>query len=141
MKKRAIKIPNWLLCLIVTFPLLFGMLWGYPTLLDLDLKVYDKLSQLRQSDMPSPVVIIEIDHESIKELGPWPWPRAYIADIIKTVSNAKAKAIGLDILYNEKEINPAEKPKIRQWCVFPVEVDYIRVPRLGQIRTMARDAT
>jgi len=85
------------------------MLWGYPPLLHLDMKIYDKLSQIRQRDMPSPVVIIEIDRKSIKQLGSWPWPRSYMADIISTISTAKAKAIGLDILYQSKELNPALK--------------------------------
>lgn len=107
MKKKFMAIPNWLISLIVTIPLTIGMISGYTPLQALDLKVYDLLSRLRQRDMPSPVVIIEIDGKSIDEIGPWPWPRSYLAEIITTVSAAKAKAIGTNLLYEGKLVNPA----------------------------------
>lgn len=109
MKKKFIIIPNWLLGLLITIPLLVGMLNEYPPLHSLDLKVFDLFSELRQRDMPSPVVIVEIDRKSIDEIGPWPWPRSYMAEIITTISDAKAKAIGLNILYQGKDQNPALK--------------------------------
>ncbi len=116
MKKKLLIIPNWLLGLIITIPLLVGMLSEYPPLHALDLKAYDLLSMLRQRDLPSPVVIVEIDRKSIDAIGPWPWPRSYIADIITIISEAKAKAIGLNVLYQSKELNPAltEISKIRK---------------------------
>jgi len=107
MKKKSITIPNWLLCLVVTIPLLTGMLSGYPPLKSLDLKVYDLLSKVRQRDMPSPVVIVEIDRKSMDAIGPWPWPRSYMAELIETISAANPKAIGIDILYNSKISNEA----------------------------------
>ncbi len=107
MKKKAIVIPNWLLCLAVSLTILFGMLWGYFPLRYLDLKFYDVLSQYRQRDTPSPVVIVAIDEKSTRELGPWPWPRSYQAEIINKISGAGAKAIGLHLLYPDAEVNPA----------------------------------
>lgn len=107
MKKKFLIVPNWLLCLIVTIPILVGMISEYPPLHSLDLKVYDIFSRLRQHDLPSPVVIIEIDPKSIEEIGPWPWPRLYLANIISAISAAKAKAIGTDILYTSRIVNPA----------------------------------
>jgi len=109
MNKKAIIVPNWLLNLVLTLVVLFGMLWGYPPLQFLDLKLYDVLSSLRQRDLPSPVVIIEIDPKSTHAIGSWPWPRSYQADIIKKISDSGAKAVGLNILYQDKEINPALK--------------------------------
>ncbi|MFN2368311.1 MAG: CHASE2 domain-containing protein [Desulfurivibrionaceae bacterium] len=107
MKKKFITTPNWLLCLIITLPLLAGMLSGFAPLNFFELKIYDLLSQLRQREMPSPVAIIEIDRESMDAIGPWPWPRSLMADMINVVSEAKAKAIGIDILYKSKIRNPA----------------------------------
>lgn len=49
------------------------------------------------------IVIVAIDDSSIEELGYWPWPRATHARLIDRLS--QAKAIGLDILFNDK--NPA----------------------------------
>jgi serine/threonine-protein kinase len=107
MGKKLILIPNWVLSLLVTIPLLAGMIGGYAPLQALDLKVYDLLSGLRQRDMPSPVVIIEIDRKSIDAIGPWPWPRSYLAELITTIAAASPKAIGVDILYEGKDLNPA----------------------------------
>jgi serine/threonine-protein kinase len=116
MKKKFTTIPNWLLGLVITLPLLAGMLSEYPPLHALDLRAYDLLSKLRQRDLPSPIVIVEIDRKSIDEIGPWPWPRSYMADIITIISEAKAKAIGLNVLYQSKDRNPALKEirKIRK---------------------------
>jgi CHASE2 domain-containing sensor protein/tRNA A-37 threonylcarbamoyl transferase component Bud32 len=116
MKKKAIIIPNWLLCLVLSLAILFGMLWGYYPLRYLDLKFYDALSRYRQTDNPSPVVIVGIDEQSIRELGPWPWPRSYLAEIINKISGGGAKAIGLHLLYPTPETMPAlaEIKAIRQ---------------------------
>jgi eukaryotic-like serine/threonine-protein kinase len=109
MKKKAINIPNWLLSLVLTLIILLGMLWGYFPLQYLDLKFYDVLTRHRQRDIPSPVVIVAIDEKSIREMGPWPWPRAYQAEVINKISAAGAKVIGLHLLYPEAEVNPALK--------------------------------
>lgn len=106
MKKRFIIIPTWLLGLVVTLPLLFGLLNGYAPLHYLDLKVYDFLSRISQRDMPSPIAIVEIDRKSIDALGPWPWPRSYLAQVISILAKAKPKAIGFNILYEARELNP-----------------------------------
>ncbi len=109
MVKRSIIIPNWLLCLFVTLPLLAGMLLGFAPLRSLDLMTYDLLSKIREHDAQSPVVVIGIDQKSIDKIGPWPWPRRHIAKIIREVSNNGAKAVGLNILYPEREDNTALK--------------------------------
>jgi serine/threonine-protein kinase len=107
MKKKIIIIPTWLISLAITIPLLTGMLVGYAPLNFLDLKIYDLLSELRQRDMPSPVAVIAIDRKSMDAIGPWPWPRSYMADLITKVSDAGAKAIGIDILYKSPINNQA----------------------------------
>jgi len=33
-----------------------------------------------------PVVIIDIDEESLKALGQWPWPRTMVADMVTRVT-------------------------------------------------------
>ncbi|MBW2066631.1 MAG: CHASE2 domain-containing protein [Deltaproteobacteria bacterium] len=51
------------------------------------------------------IAIVNIDEKSLKQLGPWPWPRRYIAEMISILRSNGAKIIGLDILYPEKEQN------------------------------------
>lgn len=51
------------------------------------------------------VAIVNIDDKSIKQLGPWPWPRQLIAEMIDILKNNGAKLIALDLLFSEKERN------------------------------------
>ena len=45
-----------------------------------------------------PVTIVEIDEQSLLRIGPWPWPRHRLAELITAIHRAGALAIGLDIL-------------------------------------------
>jgi eukaryotic-like serine/threonine-protein kinase len=54
---------------------------------------------------PGKIAIIDIDEKSLAQLGPWPWPRSRIAEMIDILKNNGAKFIGLDLLYSEKESN------------------------------------
>jgi len=51
------------------------------------------------------VAIVNIDDKSIKQLGPWPWPRQLIAEMIPILKNNGAKLIALDLLFSDKERN------------------------------------
>lgn len=52
---------------------------------------------------PAPVRIIDIDDESLRQLGQWPWPRTRVAELIERLQAAKASAIALDILFAEPD--------------------------------------
>lgn len=53
---------------------------------------------------PEDVVIIDIDDESIEQLGrPQLWPRAFDAYVINYISSGNPKAIGIDYLYTEPD--------------------------------------
>jgi serine/threonine-protein kinase len=49
------------------------------------------------------IAIVNIDQKSLEQLGPWPWPRHLIADMISILKNNGAKIIGLDLLFSAKE--------------------------------------
>jgi serine/threonine-protein kinase len=51
------------------------------------------------------VAIVNIDDKSIKQLGPWPWPRQLIAEMIPILKNNGAKLIALDLLFSDMERN------------------------------------
>jgi adenylate cyclase len=54
------------------------------------------------------VHVVDIDDESIRRLGQWPWPRAKMARLVDSVANAKAAAIGFDVLFSETERAPSD---------------------------------
>ena len=51
----------------------------------------------------APVRIIDVDEESLKRLGQWPWPRTRVAELIQRLRNDGAAAISLDIVFAESD--------------------------------------
>ena len=51
----------------------------------------------------SPSESVEVDDESLKRLGQWPWPRERLAVLAKTLKDAGAAAIVFDFLFSEKD--------------------------------------
>lgn len=65
-------------------------------------------NRFEASSISSSVVVVSIDEYSLKELAPelgrWPWPREIFAEIIVSLSEQGASAIGLDILISEPDL-------------------------------------
>lgn len=95
-------------CLIILLVLVASIIKWYPTEI-VEHRTYDLRSMLSQKTVPSPVVIVTIDDESLKKIGSWPWPRAYIAHAINRLNDYGAKVMGINILYAEADRNPALK--------------------------------
>ena len=49
------------------------------------------------------IVIVAIDEPSLQTYGQWPWPRSLIARLLKIIGDAGATAIGINILFPEKD--------------------------------------
>ena len=52
------------------------------------------------------VRVVDIDDESIRRLGQWPWPRAEMARLVDALAGAKVAAIGFDVLFSETDRAP-----------------------------------
>ncbi|MBR9885763.1 MAG: CHASE2 domain-containing protein, partial [Oceanospirillales bacterium] len=50
-----------------------------------------------------PAVIVDIDEESLKRFGQWPWPRSRLAELVERVGEAQPAAIGIDIIMPEPD--------------------------------------
>ena len=48
-------------------------------------------------------VVVDIDEKSLHELGQWPWPRVIDAQLIDAINAMNPSAIGLNILFPEKD--------------------------------------
>lgn len=55
------------------------------------------------------IAIVNIDAKSLQQLGPWPWPRHIIGDMIQILRNNGAKIIGLDLLLPDRSQNEGLK--------------------------------
>lgn len=53
------------------------------------------------SPPPDDIVILAIDDASLQEIGPWPWPRRVMAEVLDRLAVTTPRAIGLDVIYAE----------------------------------------
>jgi adenylate cyclase len=72
--------------------------------------VFDTYQQLKHGAFnPNlPVRIVDIDEESLKKVGQWPWPRTVLAKLVDKLGTDGAAAIGFDIVFPEPDrMSPA----------------------------------
>lgn len=60
----------------------------------------------------APVRIVDIDEESIRRFGQWPWPRTVIAELAQRLADAGAAVIAFDIVFAESD--RTSPPRIAQ---------------------------
>ncbi|WP_232315579.1 CHASE2 domain-containing protein [Aquincola tertiaricarbonis] len=51
----------------------------------------------------APVLIVDIDEESLRRLGQWPWPRTRVAELVSRLQRAGAASVGLDVVFAEAD--------------------------------------
>jgi hypothetical protein len=68
-----------------------------------DQAAYDMALQLWRRPPADDVVIIAVDDDSIAAIGRWPWRRAVHATLLNRLTEAQAKAVGLDIILTEAD--------------------------------------
>ena len=55
-----------------------------------------------------PVRIVDIDEDSLKQVGQWPWPRTLLAELVDRLAANGAATIGLDMVFPEPDrLSPA----------------------------------
>jgi adenylate cyclase len=59
--------------------------------------------QFQKSESGSYTVIVDIDEKSLYQLGQWPWPRVIDAELIDKINKMSPVAIGINILFPEKD--------------------------------------
>ncbi len=72
---------------------------------DADERLFDQFQVVkpRAFDPAGVVRIVDIDEESLNELGQWPWPRSYLAELVERLTDAGAAAIAFDIMFAEAD--------------------------------------
>lgn len=98
-KRLPIAISLALLCFAVTIKAGQSEFIAY-----LQNKVFD----LYQQEFPrqyqdAPVKIVDIDEESLKRLGQWPWSRQIVAQLVARLMDMNAAVIGFDIVFAEPD--------------------------------------
>src|SRR5690606_38289720 len=66
---------------------------------------FDTFQQWRPREAPPdlPIRIIDIDEESLAELGQWPFPRSTMATMAQRLTELGAASIAFDLLFSEPD--------------------------------------
>ena len=94
---------------VLSFLALLGWLF-FPTSLShkIDFWAYDSWLKFLPPLKDPRVVILSIDEETLKTIGPWPWPRKVHARVVERLKAAGAKAVVFDIVFSP----PREEDRI-----------------------------
>ncbi|MDX1400605.1 MAG: adenylate/guanylate cyclase domain-containing protein, partial [Kiloniellales bacterium] len=68
------------------------------------LKVFDTYVTLHpRQPQAKPVVIIDIDEESLTQIGQWPWPRTVVAELVQKLTHLGVAGIAFDVVFAEPD--------------------------------------
>ena len=66
--------------------------------------VFDSWQRLSPRDLSATDLrVVMIDDRSIEAVGPWPWPRYYLARLTEELATRKAKIIAFDVLFPDPD--------------------------------------
>ena len=84
-------------------------IWDPAPLENLRLRSFDFYQTLKpRLATLKPVVIVDIDENSLRALGQWPWPRTLLAELVTKLQAAGSVAIAFDIILSEPDrLSPA----------------------------------
>jgi len=107
MKKIVFNKVHFLIGLLIACVYIFFSLYPINAFRSLGRVIYGIQMRL---DLPSgpgtnKIAIVNVDDKSLSQLGPWPWPRQLIAQMLPILKNNGARLIALDLLFDKKEQN------------------------------------
>ncbi len=92
------------LCLMLLFVLVLLRVWDPVPVEELRLRTFDFYQMVQpRTSAHRPVVIVDIDEESLKAYGQWPWPRTLVADLVTRLGKLGSVAVAFDIIFPEPD--------------------------------------
>jgi eukaryotic-like serine/threonine-protein kinase len=92
--------------LLITLLVLAGMVWPLGPLAHLENKNFDRWSSRFRAPDNQSIALLAIDEKSVQQLGDWPWPRTYIAQMVRLLSAQAVDALGICLLYTQPALSP-----------------------------------
>jgi adenylate cyclase len=92
------------ICLLLLLALVPLRIVDPAPLEEIRLRTFDFYQSLQPREAVSPpVVIVDIDEASLKDIGQWPWPRTIVADLVTHLSELGVAAIAFDVIFAEPD--------------------------------------
>lgn len=84
--------------------LLLIRIWDHEFVQTFRFQAFDLYQQIKPREAGQfPVTIIDVDDQSLAEVGQWPWPRTTIADLVAKTTQAGAVAMAFDIVFADAD--------------------------------------
>jgi len=98
---------DWKILLLLPVPLLWAFLSQEGYLRFADNLLLDLRFRARgEIEAPVQVIYVDIDTQAIEELGNFPWPRSYFAEVANAlVEQGKVRGVGIDVVFSEKGVS------------------------------------
>ncbi len=98
---------DWKILLLLPVPLLWAFLSQEGYLRFADNLLLDLRFRARgEIEAPVQVIYVDIDNQAIEELGNFPWPRSYFAEVSNAlVAQGKVRGVGIDVVFSEKGVS------------------------------------
>ena len=95
--------------------------------------LFDEWQRLAPRQIASDrVAVVLIDSLSLEAVGPWPWPRYYMARLTEKIAQQQPKAIGFDMVFAEPDaLNPQNFAGL-----YPDELDPATRAKVTSLPTM-----
>lgn len=112
----------------------------------LDDRAQDVLIRATPSVAPSPsVALVDVDERSLQEIGPWPWPRPVLAELMARIDASGAQGQAWDLFLPEPASGDVRLREVMAQTRFPVVLGQVLVtdpavqpaPRVGALLPMA----
>ncbi|MEO6580792.1 MAG: adenylate/guanylate cyclase domain-containing protein [Sphingomicrobium sp.] len=101
---RRASLPGVIAVLVVALLALFPPPLLAPALERMSFLMFDNFQRIEpRGYQDAGVRIVDIDEESIRRLGQWPWPRTDIARLTDALASAGAAAIAYDVVLSEPD--------------------------------------
>ncbi|MEM9470125.1 MAG: CHASE2 domain-containing protein, partial [Pseudomonadota bacterium] len=103
---KKILLNKWFHLLLLTFLLISATLYSFSETgvrQKLQNIVFDQYNRIKQREPSNQVVIVDLDENSLKELGQWPWPRSIVAQMVQNLTDFGAKVIAFDMVFAETD--------------------------------------
>ncbi len=64
---------------------------------------FDYFNRLAPRLPATGVIIVDIDEDSLKKIGQWPWPRTILAELARVIHGMNARSIAFDMVFAEPD--------------------------------------
>lgn len=101
---RQKRVLLWGLGISVLCVVTIGMEFAPQFSTELSNLVFDRYQQIKpRKEAGAPIVIVDIDAASLREIGQWPWPRTKMAKMVNRLGRLGAAAIAFDMVFSEPD--------------------------------------